>query len=92
METFTLPATRITSGTQFGRLLRTTRLAAGLTVAQVARELGVSPGAVSIRELGQRNITVHDAVNELALVGYDLVVMRTGQIVGIDAVRDPQAR
>lgn len=88
---YTVPATRVRGSQHFAKLLKACRASSGRSQASIAKELGCSAGAVVLRENGQRNITVADAVLELAATGYDLIVIRSGQIVGPDAVRNAEA-
>lgn len=88
---YTVPATRVRGSLHFAKLLKACRASSGRSQASIAKEIGCSTGAIVLRENGQRNITVADAVRELEASGYDLVVMRSGQIVGPDAFRHPKA-
>lgn len=89
---FYVPPTRVQNGQQFAKILRVTRLAAGLSRARMAEHVGCTVSSITLRELGNRRISVADAVQQLNAAGYDLVVMRAGQIADPpDAVRDPQA-
>jgi transcriptional regulator with XRE-family HTH domain len=47
----------------FGRELKQTRLALGLTQAEVAKRLQVSPSYVSAVEAGRRNLTLGQLAN-----------------------------
>lgn len=72
--------TRIDNPQQLANLLRVARLASGLTAAQLAnriRERGgasLSGGTISARETGARDIPVPGAIEQLAAMGYHLVV------------------
>jgi transcriptional regulator with XRE-family HTH domain len=46
-----------------GRKLKDTRLALGLTQAEVAERLGVSPSYISVVEAGRRNLTLGQLAN-----------------------------
>ena len=56
----------------FGHRLRAARLRKGLTVAELARQVGRTVSSLRIIELGQQRIPLHLAAELAAAVGADL--------------------
>jgi transcriptional regulator with XRE-family HTH domain len=71
----------IKTGFEFGPMLRAARLTAGINATALAAHLGISPGTVTTRENGSRQITVGDAVTTLALCGYVLAMIPATDVI-----------
>lgn len=57
-----------------GELVRTARLAAGLSQSELAHRAGTSQAAVSVVETGKADVTVNKAVRLIEAAGWTLVV------------------
>lgn len=73
-----LPVTVLEDSAHFAEILRATRTAARMSNAGMAERLHVVSSLISLRETGQRQLTVQAAIDTLEVVGYELAIVRKG--------------